>query len=99
MPSVQVKTDAITDRASQAFDYKFSGKTTFQVPKIVGLPAQYKIGLIVGPSGSGKTLLLKTFGKMSPLKWDPTKAICSHFPDFETAADMFSAVGLNSIPV
>lgn len=99
MPSVHIKTDAITDRASQAFDYPFDGMTHFDTPQPQGIPDDYKIGLIVGPSGSGKTLLLKTFGQMPPLEWDPSKAICSHFPDFKTAADMFSAVGLNSIPV
>lgn len=99
MPSVKVQTDPITDRASEAFDFPFDGQTTFEVPPIVNLPQSYKIGLIVGPSGSGKTLLLQTFGDQLIVKWDPTKAICSHFPDFNTAVQLLGAVGLNSIPV
>lgn len=99
MPSVQVKIDAITDRASEAFDYPFEGMTQFDTPQPQGIPDNYKIGLIVGPSGSGKTLLLATFGRPALVEWDPTRAICSHFKDFKTAVDMLSAVGLNSIPV
>ncbi len=99
MPSVRIKIDEITTRASQAFDYKFSGETHFEIPKIAGVPAQYKIGLIVGPSGSGKTLLLKSFGPTPEYDWNPDFAICSHFDNFKHAVDMLSAVGLNSIPV
>lgn len=99
MPSIKVQTDAITDRASEAFDYPFDGMTHFDTPQPKGIPDDYKIGLIVGPSGSGKTLLLNSFGPTDHPEWDSTKAICSHFPDFKTAVDMLSAVGLNSIPV
>ena len=99
MPSVQVKTDPITDRASQAFDYPFDGMTQFDTPQPQGIPDDYKVGLIVGPSGSGKTLLLATFGRSAPVEWDPTRATCSHFKNFKTAVDMLSAVGLNTIPV
>lgn len=99
MPTSRVKTDEITDQASQAFDYEFSGTTHFEVPKLVGVPDEYKIGLIVGPSGSGKTLLLNTFGHERVLEWDPHKAICSHFTNFKTCVTFLSAVGLNTIPV
>ena len=99
MPTVHVRTDAITDRAAQAFDYEFSGETQFEIPKIAGLPPQYKIGLIVGPSGSGKTLLLRSFGPAPEYDWNPDFAICSHFQNFKHAIDMLSAVGLNTIPV
>jgi len=99
MVSVKVQTDAITARASEAFDYPFDGMTHFDTPTIKGIPPDYKIGLIVGPSGSGKTLCLETFGTPAPVSWDPTRAICSHFKDFKTAVDMLSAVGLNTIPV
>ncbi len=99
MISVEVQTDAITARASEAFDYPFDGMTQFDIPTPQGIPDDYKIGLIVGPSGSGKTLLLNTFGTPTPIEWDSDKAICSHLHDFKTAVDMLSAVGLNSIPV
>lgn len=99
MITVTVQTDAITARASEAFDYEFHGTTQFDIPQPQGIPTDYKIGLIVGPSGSGKTLLLKTFGHPTIHGWEHDKAICSHFPDFKTAVDMLSAVGLNSIPV
>ena len=66
---------------------------------MVGIPDSYKIGLIVGPSGSGKTLALRAFGPTPEYDWNPNAAICSHFPDFKTAVDMLSAVGLNTIPV
>lgn len=91
--------DEITAQASQAFDFPFDGRTTFEIPDITEIPDTYKIGLIVGPSGSGKTLALTKIGRPEIIKWDPNKAICSHFPDFRTAVDMLSAVGLNSIPV
>ncbi len=99
MVQIHVKTDPITDRASEAFDFPFDGITQFDIPHPQRIPDDYKIGLIVGPSGSGKTLLLNTFGAPEHVEWDPTKAICSHFPDFKTAVDMLSAVGLNTIPV
>jgi len=99
MISVQVQTDEITQRASEAFDFPFSGITEFDIPTLEGIPTDYKIGLIVGPSGSGKTLCLDAIGKTKLPEWDPQKAICSHFPDFKTAVDMLSAVGLNTIPV
>lgn len=99
MPSVQVKTDKITARASEAFDFPFDGMTHFDTPTIVGIPDDYKIGLIVGPSGSGKTLILNTFGPPPEYDWNPHAAICSHFKDFKNAVDMLSAVGLNTIPV
>ncbi len=99
MLTIKVKTDAITDQASQAFDYPFDGTSSFEVPTIVNLPDFYKIGLIVGPSGSGKTLLINTFGPPPLYDWNPDAAICSHFENFPDAVKKLSAVGLNSIPV
>lgn len=100
----QVKTDAITQELSRAFDYEFDGVTEFTPPSISVLERQssidseYSIGLIVGPSGSGKSTMLKDIGEEEDVSWDPNLAVCSHFEDAQDAQDRLSAVGFNSIP-
>lgn len=92
-----VISDAITDKISNAFDYKFDGKiiTSIKVPEF---PKDFNIGLIVGSSGSGKSTLLKIFGESEKIVWNDNISIASHFNDFEEASKRFGAVGLNSIP-
>lgn len=85
--------DDMVKAVSTAFDYEFTGTSTFTVPDFT-LPTDYQIGLIVGPSGSGKSSILKTIGNIDAPQWDQHKAICSHF----TRLDELHAVGLNSIP-
>lgn len=89
--------DEITDRISNAFDYKFDGviETTINIPKF---PTNFQIGLIVGSSGSGKSNLLKHFGEIESHSWNNELCIASHFENFEEASHKFGAVGLNSIP-
>lgn len=98
--STTVEMDAFTAHAAGAFDYTFTGTTTFKpwaVPE--GIPPTFGIGAIVGPSGSGKSLLLKKFGNPQHHQWSPNKAIVSQVADTpEDAVDRLSAVGLNSIP-
>jgi GNAT superfamily N-acetyltransferase len=90
--SVQVKLDQSTDRASEAFDYDFDGCSTFNVPNLPTIPADFNIGLVVGPSGSGKTTLLKKhFNARAPHTWDKGMSVGSHFADQE----VLQAVGLS----
>jgi GNAT superfamily N-acetyltransferase len=95
---VIVQSDKFTQAASTAFDYKFEGESTFEGWEKPETPADFSIGLILGPSGSGKSLLLSQFGKEETPKWDPQKAIVSHFDSPNDALDRLMAVGLNSIP-
>lgn len=95
--SSEVEKDEITEKISNAFDYKFDGKieTIIKIPKF---PEEFNIGLIVGSSGSGKSTLLKLFGNTEIINWNNEKSIASHFENFEEASKRFGAVGLNSIP-
>lgn len=88
-----VMVDDMVKKVSAAFDYEFTGESSFVVPKLV-TPKEYQIGLIVGPSGSGKSSILKNIGCPITPKWERDKAICSHFDSI----DKLHAVGLNSIP-
>jgi GNAT superfamily N-acetyltransferase len=98
MKSVTVRTDQITQEISRAFDYEFSGKTTFSPPEMPYVQEPFGIGLIVGPSGSGKSTLLAKFGVQKPIVWDDDIAVCSHFESAADASERLGAVGFNSIP-
>jgi len=104
MKTSKVKTDSITDEISRAFDYEFTGVSTFEpieiptIDRVSTIGDEWGIGLIVGPSGTGKSILLGEFGTESPGEWNPDMAVCSHFEDAEDAEDRLSAVGFNSIP-
>lgn len=93
-----VELDEITSQVSNAFDFPFTGESTFDVPNMPSPKGDFKIGLIVGPSGSGKSTLLKRFGEERSPTWDPNKSVCSHFLNAEDARDRLASVGLNSIP-
>lgn len=92
--------DEFTDRVSEAFDYDFDGKSTFEIPNFTNIPDkdEFNIGLIVGNSGSGKSILLKKFGQEDSVKWDKDKAIISHFETPDEALEKLFAVGLSSVP-
>ena len=92
-----VSPDEITTKLSERFDYKFSGKSLFEVPDLQ-LPKDYSIGLIVGQSGSGKSSILNQIGKSINYDWDTEKAVCSHFVSADDAQERFAAVGFNSVP-
>lgn len=96
--TVQVEADEFTKAASTAFDYQFTGISTFEGWNKPVLPEKFGIGLIVGPSGSGKSLMLKQFGSEVQPEWNSNKAIVSHFSSPNDALDRLMAVGLNSIP-
>ena len=104
MKTSKVKTDSTTDEISRAFDYEFTGVSTFEpieisaIDRVSTIGDEWGIGLIVGPSGSGKSILLSEFGTETPNEWNPEMAVCSHFEDAEDAEDRLSAVGFNSIP-
>tara|TARA_R110000868_G_scaffold63324_2_gene191250 strand:+ start:114 stop:1154 length:1041 start_codon:yes stop_codon:yes gene_type:complete len=83
--------------ACAAFDYEFTGTSTFTVPD-VHAPEDFGIGLIVGPSGSGKSSALQVFGQASSPIWRSELSVVSHFKSFREAHERLSAVGLNSIP-
>ena len=90
--------DSITEGISNSFDYIFSGdlSTSISVPQF---PKHFQIGVIFGSSGSGKSVLLKNCFPAHPVViWDQSKSIASHFKSSDEAAQMFGAVGLNSIP-
>lgn len=93
-----VLVDEFTAHVSKAFDYDFTGESSFQGFEKPELPSEFNIGLIVGASGSGKSTLLSEFGAEEKLDWDPSKAVVSHFSDPNDAVDRLSAVGFNSIP-
>jgi len=93
-----VVTDKITDEISKVFDYEYSGKTEFDVPKMPALPDDFAIGLIVGPSGSGKSSMLSEFGEVIQPKWFKERAVVSHFESSDEAQDRLSAVGFNTVP-
>lgn len=98
--STTVEVDDFTDYAAKAFDYPFTGTTTFKpwaVPS--DLPTTFGIGAIVGPSGSGKSLMLKNFGSPHQHQWNPNKAVVSQVGTTpEDAVERLSSVGFNSIP-
>jgi hypothetical protein len=94
-----VQLDPITAELAQAFDYEFTGESSFEVPRF-SPPSDFSVGLIVGNSGSGKSLLLEEcFGGESPEpRWEPTLSIAGHFKDFNTACEKLFAVGISSVP-
>lgn len=96
--TVFVSRDRFTDFVSSAFDYSFTGWSSFNGWPKPDVPKDFNIGVISGASGSGKTTLLSTFGKEESFYWNPDRAIISHFKTPEKGVDLLSAVGLNSIP-
>lgn len=94
----KVLLDEFTAHASKAFDYPFDGTTVFDGWQKPPVPEEFSFGLIVGPSGSGKSTLLKEFGVDVTPKWNPEKAVVSHFKTPEEATERLTAVGFNSIP-
>jgi GNAT superfamily N-acetyltransferase len=94
----QVKIDETVKELSSAFDYPFTGTSTFVPPTMPTPPEGFGIGLIVGPSGTGKSTILKQFGSEETITWDPELAVCSHFNNAVDARERLSAVGFNSIP-
>lgn len=94
-----VTPDAFTEAASKAFDYAFTGESTFRLPEFTPPEGDWGILLIVGPSGSGKSSILREyFGEPAKLEWDGGKAVASHFSTPEDAIARMSSVGFNSIP-
>jgi ABC-type ATPase with predicted acetyltransferase domain len=97
--SVNVETDAFTAEIGRAFDFDFTGLSTFPLPDFT-CPKEFSFGIIVGSSGSGKTQLLKKHFNFTetPVVWDRTKAVISHFENPQVATEKVFAVGLSSIP-
>ena len=92
-----VDADAATKAVARSYDLPFSGSSSFRLPLLPRVPADFGIGVIVGPSGSGKSSLLRArFAAPRPAAWSRTKAIVSHFADAADAMARLSAVGLNS---
>ena len=98
--TIRIEPDEYTDYVSSAFDYKFNGTSTFVVPPFEKPDDEFSIGLVIGSSGSGKTTILREFfGYSEPtIKWEPTKAIISHFETPEEATEKLFASGLASVP-
>jgi len=93
-----VELDPITQKLSEAFDFKFDGTSVFEIPKF-NVPENFSIGLIVGNSGSGKSLILKEYFTPIPEPtWEYNKSIASHFLSFEDACERLFATGLSSVP-
>lgn len=95
----QVIPDEFTKACSEAFDYGFTGLSTFELPEFTS-PDSFQIGLIVGSSGSGKSQILRNHFNFEekPLNWDDNKAVISHFGTPKEAFERVFAVGLSSIP-
>lgn len=95
-----VERDGFIEASEVAFDCIFDGISTFNqwlLPEH-DILKDFSIGVIVGSSGSGKSTLLKEFGTEPVVEWSDDKAIISHFGTPDTAINMLSAVGLNTIP-
>ena len=92
--------DEFTEKVSAAFDYKFDGKSFFELPSFVKPKEDFHLGAIVGSSGSGKSQILKHhFGYTEPsVEWDSQKAIVSHFGTPNVALEKLFASGISSIP-
>jgi ABC-type ATPase with predicted acetyltransferase domain len=97
---VEVTPDEFTKRISEAFDYKFTGTSTFTLPNFSKPDNQFNLGIIVGASGSGKSQILKNFYnyKEPIVNWENNKAIVSHFDNPDVALKKLFAVGLSSVP-
>jgi hypothetical protein len=91
----KVKVDETVKELSSAFDYPFTGTSTFVPPTMPTPPEGFGIGLIVGPSGTGKSTILKQFGSEETITWDPELAVCSHFNNAVDAV----AYGSGGVPV
>ena len=95
---VSVEMDEDASNVARAFDYAFSGESTFEPPTMDGVPSNYGIGLIVGPSGSGRSSLLRQFGVAKNHYWSEKYPVVSHFDGADDAVGRMSAVGFNSVP-
>jgi ABC-type ATPase with predicted acetyltransferase domain len=91
--------DEITAAAIKPFDLSADDQIGFHPWVLPVLPEDFTIGVIVGASGSGKSVLLRSFGGETPVDWEPTRSIVSHFGNAEEATQRFYAVGLNAVPV
>jgi len=98
--SVEVVTDKFTEHIAKAFDFQFTGKSSFTLPDFICPKKSFNIGLIVGSSGSGKTQILKKYYgfKEEAVNWNKNKAVISHFNSIDEAVEKVFAVGLSSIP-
>ena len=88
-----------SEDAAKPFDYTVPESVSFTPWKKPDLPDSFGIGVIVGSSGSGKTLLLNEFGSPPTWRWSQRMPIVEHFRSGESAAAMFYAAGLSSVPV
>jgi hypothetical protein len=97
---VHIVPDKFTSYISDAFDYNFTGESTFTLPEYEKPPEGFNLGIIVGSSGSGKTQILRNFYnyKDTPTLWERDKAVVSHFSTPEEAVEKCFASGLASIP-
>jgi len=97
---VQVSPDEFTQRISEAFDYEFTGTSTFTLPNFTKPTNDFNLGVIVGASGSGKSQILKNFYnyKKPVVEWQRDRAIVSHFSNPDIALKKLFAVGLSSVP-
>lgn len=94
-----VEKDAFIEASEKAFDCIFDGTSKFYPWELpIGLPTDFKLGVIVGSSGSGKSTLLKKFGKEDEPIWEHYLPIISHFESPDEAINKMGAVGLNTIP-
>ena len=94
---VNTEPDDVTREAVLAYDFEWSGTSSFLPVRKPDVPADFSVGVIVGASGSGKTTLLREFGVPSHPAWDD-RPIAAAFATAGEAAEKFYAVGLNSVP-
>ena len=61
-----MRTDAATEVASDAFEYRFDGTSQpFIEPTLPPLPPRWRLGLLLGPSGSGKSTVLNRLSQQA----------------------------------
>ena len=80
------------------FDLDFDGESSFEVPRVAGIPDDFNIGVVCGSSGSGKSSILKNFGEEENIEWKYNRSVASHFINVDDAIDRLTAVGLNNVP-
>jgi ABC-type lipoprotein export system ATPase subunit/GNAT superfamily N-acetyltransferase len=94
--------DEYTKYVCESFDIQDTTKTIVEIP--INLDEcknfDWQIGVVYGGSGSGKTTILKHFGTIKEVEFNPKKALISNF-DWLSPSDasiLLGAMGLSSIP-
>jgi ABC-type lipoprotein export system ATPase subunit/predicted acetyltransferase len=98
----KILNDEYTEYVYKTFDIQNKEETVIKIPINFNecKTFDWNIGVIYGGSGTGKTSLLKQFGQMFKIQFDPQKPLISNFYWLEPkdATFLLSAMGLSSVP-